>query len=185
MITRRRAIDLVRREQLRATPSLDESESTEPASDLVVADVPERAETRDEAKRALARLPDDQLPKLAGTAKLTVYGTGFAGAGIDNPPSGTSQGDEQVVTAQFLTAATGGKNTGRFEIHEILTDGGTPTLRWCRSPTALPGGQISAVGIQPANQQGARLAVVGGTGQYYNVRGGNSPPAPGQTAPCD
>jgi hypothetical protein len=112
------------------------------------------------------------VPSLAGTSKLAVLGTDFTVASVDNDPSGTSQGDEITVTAQLLT--TDGRKTGRLEVHEVITDArnaNAPIVQ-ITATVLLPGGQISAVGIQQANQQGTRLAIVGGTGQYYNVRGG-------------
>ena len=112
------------------------------------------------------------VPNLAGTTRLTVVGTDFVANYIDNDPSGTSQGDELAITAQLMTPD--GRKTGRLEVHEVMTDARNPNAPVVQltATALLPGGQISAVGIQPASQQGTRLAIVGGTGQYYNVRGG-------------
>jgi hypothetical protein len=105
-----------------------------------------------------------------------VYASDFAATSVDNAPSGTSQGDELAVTGRLRNA--GGKKIGRLEVHEVLTSV-APQIIQLTATLRLPGGQLSALGIQRwANL--TRLTVVGGTSRYVNVRGGQLTATPGQ-----
>jgi len=114
-------------------------------------------------------------PRVAGTQRLTVYASDFAATSVDNAPSGTSQGDELAVAGQLRTA--GGTKIGKLEVHEVLTSV-APQIIQLTATLRVPGGQISALGIQRWMNL-TRLTVVGGTSRYYNVRGGQLTATPG------
>src|SRR6476660_9666852 len=114
-------------------------------------------------------------PRIAGTQQLTVYASDFAATSVDNPPSGTSQGDELAVTGQLRNAS--GRTIGKLEAHEALTSV-TPQISQLTATLRLRGGQVSALGTQ-RSQNLTRLTVVGGTRRYYNVLGGQLTATPG------
>jgi hypothetical protein len=112
------------------------------------------------------------VPSVKGAARLTTYASGFTTTSIDNGPSGASPGDEIIGFGLLKTA--GGTSAGELDIHETLTNLQNPdALRIMIDATArLRLGSLSLSGMQLSNQQGTRLAVTGGTGRYWNVRGG-------------
>jgi hypothetical protein len=114
-------------------------------------------------------------PRIAGAQRLAVYASDFSGTQIDNAPVGMSQGDELALTGQLRTAS--GKTAGKLEVHEVLTSL-APQMIQITATLRLHGGQVSAVGIQFGSSR-TRLTVVGGTSQYYNVRGGQLTATPG------
>src|SRR5206468_7478600 len=98
---------------------------------------------------------------------------GFTVTAVDNPPSGTSQGDELAVEGLLTTRQ--GEGAGRLDAHEVFTgpssNGGRLELLFT---ALLAHGQISAGGVIRINQSGAtdtRAAIIGGTGRYRNARG--------------
>jgi hypothetical protein len=114
-------------------------------------------------------------PRIADTKQLTVYASDFAATSVDNAPSGTSQGDELAVTGQLRDA--GGTKIGKLEVHEVLTSV-TPQIIQLTDTLRLHRGQLSALGTQRSTNL-TRLAIVGGTRRYYNVRGGQLTATPG------
>jgi hypothetical protein len=114
-------------------------------------------------------------PRIAGTQRLSVYASDFAATSVDNAPPGPSQGDELAVAGRLRNAA--GKKIGRLEVHEVLTSV-APQIIQLTATLRVPGGQLSAVGIQRWTNL-TRLTVVGGTSRYVNVRGGQLTATPG------
>ena len=85
---------------------------------------------------------------------------------IDNDPSGTSQGDEIIVTGPL---AREGHPVGVLDAHGVMTMVGQQSERIQYTFTvSLPEGQITSVGILrlSRNVTGFRAAVVGGTLRY-------------------
>jgi hypothetical protein len=112
------------------------------------------------------------VPQLAGATTLTLIGTNFVATGIDNPPSGTSQGDELAVSGQVQN--THGQGVGELHAQEVLTSAANPSaMRILVTATVLlAAGQLTVIGVQRTNHPDlSRFAVVGGAGAYANVSG--------------
>lgn len=111
-------------------------------------------------------------PRIAhptGTRTLVVKGRQFTATQIDNPPSGTSQGDEIVAAGKLFQ---GQKPAGELEAQEVLTNV-TPGRLVVTFTALLAGGQITASAVVHFNNNPAPVtaAIVGGTGAYRQVRG--------------
>jgi hypothetical protein len=112
------------------------------------------------------------VPHITNARQLVLLGRNFTATNVDNPPVGTSQGDELAVEGQLFTFH--GAPAGRLEVHETLTGiGPGPGSRLLITFTArLSHGQIAAIGVAGAQHQNRiNVAVVGGTGRYRNARG--------------
>jgi hypothetical protein len=113
------------------------------------------------------------IPHVAHAKTLVVYLEAATSSYVDNPPTGTSQGDELTVEGRL--AGLHGSTAGRLEVHEVVTgmgpeSGGRIQLTFT---ALLAGGQISGVGAIGLNQaRTPALAIVGGTGKYLHARGG-------------
>jgi hypothetical protein len=90
---------------------------------------------------------------------------------IDNPPTGTSQGDELAVEGQLIKL--NGTPAGQLQVHESITGLGANTGgRLQITFTALlAGGQISGIGGARLNRATPALAISGGTGAYLGAHG--------------
>lgn len=119
-----------------------------------------------------ARLGNAVAHAIPGTSQVVLYADSFNTTYIDNAPTGTSVGDE--INGFGLLENAEGKSAGELDIHEVMTNDTNPNaLRILIQGTArTQSGQLSVSGVQLSSQQGARLAVIGGTGKYWNVRGG-------------
>jgi hypothetical protein len=112
------------------------------------------------------------VPQLAGATTLTLVATNFVATGVDNPPSGTSQGDELAVSGQVQN--THGQGVGELHAQEMLTSAANPSaMRILVTATVLvAAGQLTVVGVQRTNHPDlSRFAVVGGAGAYADVSG--------------
>ncbi len=110
---------------------------------------------------------------------LVLFGRDTVQTNIDNPPEGPSVGDQRVITSPLFTKASGGRRTGRLDVHRVITstDGSETTVVDQISET-LSRGQIISAGSStfsgpPGQVEGdkATRSVVGGTGGYRLVRG--------------
>ncbi len=111
-------------------------------------------------------------PAIPGTSRVVLYADSFTTTYLDNAPTGTSVGD--AITGFGLLTTAEGQTAGELDIHEVMVNDTNPNaLRILIQGTArTQSGQLSVSGVQLSTQQGARLAVIGGTGKYWNVRGG-------------
>jgi hypothetical protein len=120
------------------------------------------------------RTPAPQvIPHIAHARAMVVWLDGATSSYIDNPPSGTSQGDELVVEGRLV--GRHGAAAGQLEAHEVLTGMGPESGgRLQVTFTALlAGGQISGIGVMGLNQaKTPALAITGGTGRYLHAHGG-------------
>ena len=116
-----------------------------------------------------ASVPAAQGIHHPGTLLLTL--TSQQQTQIDNDPSGTSQGDEIIVTGPLSRE---GKPVGVLDAHGVMTMVGQQSERIQYTFTvSLPEGQITSIGVLrlSRNVTGFRGAVVGGTLRYRNARG--------------
>jgi hypothetical protein len=112
------------------------------------------------------------IPHIAGARTIAVRLQKLTVTSVDNPPSGTSQGDEITVEGQLVNLR--GAAVGQLEVHEIFTGlGPTSGGRIQLTVTALlAGGQISSVGVIRAREpRTPAIAIVGGTGKYLGATG--------------
>jgi hypothetical protein len=115
------------------------------------------------------------VPQVPSAHERTFFASDFVATGIDNAPTGASQGDELAVSGRLRNAS--GEAIGRLEVHEVLTST-NPQLIQITATLRLHQSQIDVVGVQRATQQ-TTLAVVGGSGRQVNVRGGQLTAVPG------
>jgi hypothetical protein len=111
------------------------------------------------------------IPHIANATTLVVRLQNTAATYVDNPPSGTSQGDELAVEGQLVKLD--GTPAGQLEVHEVITGMG-PVMggRLQITFTALlGGGQISGIGATHLNTATPALAIAGGTGKYLGAHG--------------
>lgn len=111
------------------------------------------------------------VPDVANATALVVRLQNTAATYIDNPPTGTSQGDELAVEGQLVRL--GGTPAGHLEVHEVITGigpdmGGRIQLTFT---ALLAGGQISGAGATRLNTATPALAISGGTGKYLGAQG--------------
>jgi hypothetical protein len=115
------------------------------------------------------------VPRVQHAHERTFLATDFVATGIDNAPTGASQGDELAVSGLLRNAS--GEVIGRLEVHEVLTSI-SPQLLQITATLRLHQSQIDVVGVQRTTQQ-TTLAVVGGSGRQVTVRGGQLTAVPG------
>jgi hypothetical protein len=115
------------------------------------------------------------VPQVLNAHERTFLATDFVATGIDNAPTGASQGDELAVSGRLRNAS--GEAIGRLEVHEVLTSI-SPQLIQIAATLRLHQSQIDVAGVQRATQQ-TTLAVVGGSGRQVTVRGGQLTAVPG------
>ena len=111
------------------------------------------------------------IPHIANATTLVVRLQNTTATYVDNPPSGTSQGDELAVEGQLVKL--NGTPAGQLEVHEIITGlgpemGGRLQLTFT---ALLSGGQISGIGATRLNTATPALAIAGGTGKYLGAHG--------------
>jgi len=83
---------------------------------------------------------------------------------VDQPPTGTSAGDESIFTGSMLSH---GKKRGELQGYCVNL---TVQRVECSESVGLPGGQLALQGGFGKGNTGA-AAIVGGTGAYANARG--------------
>jgi hypothetical protein len=115
------------------------------------------------------------VPQVANARQRTFLATDFVATGIDNAPTGASQGDELAVSGRLRNVS--GEAVGRLEAHEVLTSL-NPQLIEITATLRLYQSQIDVVGVQRATQQ-TTLAVVGGSGRQVTITGGQLTAVPG------
>ncbi len=111
------------------------------------------------------------VPRIANATTLVLRLQNTAATYIDNPPTGTSQGDELAVEGQLIQL--NGTPAGHLEVHEVITGigpdmGGRIQLTFT---ALLAGGQISGIGATRFNTATPALAIIGGTGKYLGAHG--------------
>jgi hypothetical protein len=112
------------------------------------------------------------IPHVVHSKMIVVRLQNVTATSVDNPPTGTSQGDEIAVEGQLVNLRN--IAVGQLEVHEVFTGlGPISGARVQLGVTALlAGGQISAAGVIRANQpKTPAIAIVGGTGKYVAVHG--------------
>jgi hypothetical protein len=111
------------------------------------------------------------IPHIARAKMLVVRLGDVTAASVDNPPSGTSVGDEIAVEGKLV--ALDGTPAGQLEVHEVVTGmGQVRGGRFQITFTALlGGGQISGIGASRFNRPTPALAIAGGTGKYLGAHG--------------
>jgi hypothetical protein len=86
---------------------------------------------------------------------------------IDNPPAGTSQGDEGAVHSPLFTRS--GAEVGTLDVHFVITSV-DPFAIQAMFTASLSKGQLTAQGVA-TEEASFTAAVTGGTGAYRNARG--------------
>lgn len=111
------------------------------------------------------------VPRVAHAKTLVVRLQSATSTYVDNPPTGTTQGDELAVEGQLVSLT--GTSAGKLEVHETVTGLGPDTGgRIQLTFTAmLAGGQISGTGVTRFSASTPALAIVGGTGKYVGAHG--------------
>lgn len=111
------------------------------------------------------------IPHIARAKMLVVRLGDVTVTSVDNPPSGTSVGDELALEGKLV--GLDGTPAGQLEVHEAVTGMGPVTGgRFQITFTALlGGGQISGIGVTRFNRPTPALAIIGGTGKYLGARG--------------
>lgn len=109
------------------------------------------------------------IARSAGTKMLVVKARNFTTTGIDNPPSGTSQGDEAVGAGQLFSKQ---RPAGSLQFQEVLTSA-TPGRLVLTFTALLASGQITGSAVVRINNstQPVTAAILGGTGAYAQIRG--------------
>jgi hypothetical protein len=110
---------------------------------------------------------------LPGLRTVSVLLEGVNASTVDQPPSGTSAGDEIIGEGRLV----GPHNApaGLLEVQETLTglgsESGTGRIQM-QATALLAGGQIDLAGVLRFNSsRSPSVAIVGGTGAYRGARG--------------
>lgn len=113
------------------------------------------------------------IPHLVGMRTVSVLLEGVNAGTVDQPPSGTSAGDEIIGEGRLVGAHNA--PAGLLEIEETLTglgaESGTGRIQM-QGTALLAGGQIDLAGVLRINaSRSPSIAIVGGTGAYRGARG--------------
>jgi hypothetical protein len=106
-------------------------------------------------------------PDITTAKTIVVISRNETETDIDNPPAGTSQGDEGVVHSPLFSR--GGATVGTLDVHFVITSL-DPFAIQAVFTASLANGQITAQGVA-TEETHFTAAVTGGTGAYRNARG--------------
>ncbi len=106
-------------------------------------------------------------PAITSSQTLRLVAHGGTSRYVDNGRTGASIGDQVILNQPLYFASDPSTLAGRGHVAVLLEGNG---ISQDTADIVLSGGQISIQGFQHRDST-FRLAVVGGTGRYANVRG--------------